>query len=180
MQPSDGLALAGIVAAIFATFLTYRTGKEARESAERQAARTIEATSAEARATRLFERRKDVYEQVLDYAYRIDQSIDRIAPIVTWDGMPTPPTFPSEDEMRRQNARTSAWGSRELRDKLAELKEAVQEFQSAVNLYYRFIEEYGEQSEESREQWPVADANRWVVKALVKEVVEQANADLAR
>jgi hypothetical protein len=178
MEAGVGIALGGIVLSIFTVYFNYLNGKDAREDARALARETREAQATEARSARIHESRKAVYVEILEYVFRTEDSVDRTEPLLTWDGMPVPPEWPSEDEIRRQNARTSAFGSAPLRDKLRELKTAVQEFQGAV--FELRVERDGPgRATNIGELYQKVAAKRDVVKAAVKEAIEVANRELA-
>jgi hypothetical protein len=175
MTASEGLAFAGIILSALLGYLGYRTGREARVDARELAREARDSAADEARKARLFERRKDVYEEVLEYAYRTEDSVDRTEPLVTWKGAPGPPAWPTEDEVRRQNARTAAWGSKELLGKLIELKQATQEFQGAVFVLMSNRAAEMESGDDVKKVW----TTRETVKALVEDVIELVNQELA-
>jgi hypothetical protein len=177
---TEGLAFAGIVVALVSTYLTYRTGKEARDDAHKLATENRTATAEEARAARLFDARKAVYVDVMDYVYRIEDFVSRTESVLTWEGMPGPPEFPPEDEQRRQSAQTAAFGSKAILDKLMEFKRAGQDFQGAVWLLQGQRKHFGLHSNEAIEAWQAVEAKRQVVKGMVLELMALVNADLAR
>jgi len=176
MTASDWIALAGIALSAFLGWLGYRTGNDARSDAHRLATEAAERASRDARAARLFERRKDVYEEVLDYVYRTEDTVDRTEPLITWPAAPGPPSWPSEDEVRRQNARTAAWGSAELLERLLALKSASQEFQGAVLSLGSKREVGMEKAEDVKD----VQGKREAVKSRVKELIDLVNAELSK
>jgi len=178
MSPSDGIALTSLVVAALATYLTYRTGREAREDAHALARETREAQAEEARAARLHEARKTVYVEVLEYGYLTLDTVERTEPFMSWEGAPGPPEWPSDDELRRQSARTAAFGSPQVRNKLLELKDAVRQFRSAV--FMRQAERMPGAHPQDVGTFQKLDEARARVRALVEEVIELANEELTR
>jgi hypothetical protein len=176
MTAAEGIAFASLVATIFATYLTYRTGKEARADAHALATEAAERAAADARAARLFDRRKDVYEEILEYAYRVEDGVRRTEPALTWMGMPGPPDWPSEDEVRQQNARSAAWGSPELIAKLIDLKKATQEFQGAVFI----LRTNRDAGVATVDEMTDVETKRETVTALVDDIQKAVNEELAR
>jgi len=176
MTASDWIALAGIALSALLGWLGYRTGNEARKDAHRLATEAADRASRDAREARLFERRKDVYEEVLEYVYRTEDTVDRTEPLFTWAGAPGPPAWPTEDEVRRQNARTAAWGSPELLGKLLALKTAVQEFQGAVFVLASKRPAGTEKAEDVLD----VQQKREAVKALVKDLIDHVNDELRK
>jgi hypothetical protein len=132
MTTTEWIALAGIGLSAFLGWLAYQTGRDARKDAHALAKETREAQSGDARAARLHERRKDIYVEVLEYALLTEDTVDRIEPLMTWDGAPGPPEWPNDDELRRQSARVLAVASRDVREKLYEMKRAYQAFRAAA------------------------------------------------
>jgi hypothetical protein len=174
MTATEGLALAGIVLSAFLGYLSYRTARDGRDDAHKLAIETRAAAADDARRARLFERRKDVYEDMLEYSYRIEDTVARTEPEVSWEGMPGPPEWPAEDEARRQSARIAAWGSTELREKLKAQRKALQEFQGAVFIF-RSNRDGGVATMEDMQK--MSDT-RAAVRALVKDIVELVNEEL--
>lgn len=142
--------------------------QDRRDDLARKAAATA------AREARLLDQRKDVYEEILEYAYRTEDTVDRTEPLITWAGAPGPPAWPSEDEVRRQNARTATWGSPLMRAKLLELKGAVQAFQGSVFI----LQTNRPGGLETAEQVKEVGRKREVVKRIVKELIDLANQEL--
>ncbi len=174
MDGPTGVALAGIALSMFLGYLSYRTARDAREDAARQAQATRDATVGEARASRLFAERRVAYAPVLGYVYTVSDYVDRTAPFLTFDGAPGPPAFPSDDELRRLNATAALWCTAELLDVLMRLRDAAGKFQGEVmslDLAHRA-------DINTAEHWAQTQAAREAVRALVREAGDRARADL--
>lgn len=195
MTATEGLAFAGIIVALVGTYLTYRTGKEARDDAHKVATESRAAASDDARAARLFDARRSVYIDIMDYVYLIETWVDRTEPFFSVAGEPGPPAFPSEEEQRHQSAAIAAFGSPAIRSKLFDFKKAVREFQFAVWALHSEEERWKHLAElhdagitppdpapedEERDYRRELTDKRAAVSAMVLELMELVNADLAR
>jgi hypothetical protein len=178
MTATEGLAFAGLVLSLFLGYLGYRTAKDARIDAREQAAEGRKAEAEKDRAARLFDARRSVYVDVMDYAFRIETFADRTDPIITFGNDPPPPPFPPEEEQRRQSAAIAAFGSPAIRAKLVEFKKAASEFQASVFLLHSFRQTHGEHSNEQLQQWQVVEQKRQALKALVLDIIELVNEEL--
>jgi hypothetical protein len=177
MTAADWIAIGSLIVTGIATYLTYRTGKDAREDAPTLATETRDAQSADARRTRLFDARKALYVELLQYAFRSEDSVDRTEPMISWEGMPSPPVDPPEEDLRALNARTAAFGSANVLASLARLKEAMQKFDKAV---FMLRSERGAlmRPEEMAQYLNDLEDRRRDVKARIKELLAIANAEL--
>jgi hypothetical protein len=129
---TEWLALGGLVLSGVLGVLGFLTGREAREDARTSARETREAASNDARAARLFDARRSVYIETMDYVYLVETWVDRTEPFMSLAGELGPPEFPSEEDARRQSAAIATLGSRAIRTKLDDYRKAVREFQFAV------------------------------------------------
>ena len=180
MSGAEVIALAGIGLSFFLGYLSYRTAKDGRDDAHKLATESRAAASDDARATRLFDARREVYVDVMDYVYRIETYVSRTEPIMSSVNDPPPPTFPPEEEQRRQSAAIAAFGSPAIRAKLMEFKVAGNDFQGSVWVLHGQREHFGQHSNEALQEWKVVQEKREAMKAMVLELIELVNADLAR
>jgi hypothetical protein len=193
MDGPTGVALGGIVLSMLLGYLGYRTARDARDDAHKLATETRAAASDDARTARLFDARRSVYVDVMDYVYRIETYVDRIEPVWSWEGAPGPPAFPSEEEQRRQSADIATVGSAAMLAKLDEYKEAAQQFEFAVAAFQNHkaqvkhwveLRDIGvnapEPEDKERDYRKDVTDRRADVKAMVRELATLMNADLAR
>jgi hypothetical protein len=172
------VALAGIALSAFLGWLNYQQSKEARQEAAAQAREAREHEAATDRETRLWDQRKAVYVEILEYTYRLEDLVHRTEPIISFGGDPPPPEWPKEDDLRAQSARTAAWGSPALLAKLLELKDAARAFQGDVWLLRAERDGPGRSKDGGIGQWQKVEEQRKLIKALVKDVVELAGREL--
>jgi hypothetical protein len=192
---TEGLAFGALILSLFLGYLSYRTSREGRTDAHELATESRRAAGEEARAARLFEARRSVYVDVMEYVYLIEDFVIRTEPLMTFEGDPGPPAFPPEEEQRRQSAAIAAFGSPAMRDRLRDFKEAGRQFQFAVWAFHdeqaRLKHEYDLRRVQQRESDPEPVDNernyredvrqkRQAVNDLVLDIIELVNAELAR
>lgn len=177
MSEGTLVALAGIALSALLGWLNYQQGKDARQEAAVLARETRQHDAASSRETRLWDQRKAVYVEILEYTYRVEDLVHRTEPIISFTNDPPPPDWPKDDELRAQSARTAAWGSPAMLAKLMELKDATRKFQGDVWLL-RVERERPTDKTQPISQWKVVEDSRNVVKALVKDVVDLAGREL--
>jgi hypothetical protein len=178
MSATEGLAFGGLILSLFLGYLNYRANREARDDTHALARESRQATGEEARAARLFDARRSVYVDAMDYAFLIETIADRMEPIFSMGaGDPAPPDFPPEAEQRRQSAQVAVFGSKAVRDKLMELKRATIQFRSAV-WRLRSERQFEEHGKAVSDAWSAVGEKRDALKALVVELIELINAEL--
>jgi hypothetical protein len=171
---SDVIALVAVIVGPIVGLLTGLRLHEAQAKSEGE----------RVRLARVHSNRKETYVDVLEYVYRIRDYVERTEPIVSFEGDPKPPTLPTDEDMRRLRARLGAFGSKTVRDELAEVARLA-------NSFLRAVEERKELREEAREERKPgrgpeltaarekAEGLRNAVREAVEHLVEQANGELA-
>jgi hypothetical protein len=113
------VGVAGVAATAWSAWLQHVS---ARELSERQQ----EHERGLARGARLFERRADVYEEMLRLLYPWMERVDATEPFITFAGQPPDP--PGTDEWRAMHIRLRTYGSREVADAYDVFGEAIRSF----------------------------------------------------
>jgi hypothetical protein len=128
-QPSEWIALVGLAVAalgiIVGPLIGYRTAQAIQD---RKAASDAEL----ARRSRVQSNREATYVDVLEYAIRTAQGVERTEPIMSYEGAPGPPDPLPDTELRALEARVRAFGSSDVRGALKRFGEAAQAFHIAA------------------------------------------------
>ena len=156
-------AFGGLGGAVVTGLMTWRVAIGQREH-ERQLAR-------EARRQARLEK---TYHRTLEHLFLLEEVVARTEPIISFEGEPGPPDFPSEAAMRRLNAEVAVFGSKEIREKLRELSKLMSGFQAAV----WELRASRKAQEPKAELWQKVEDRRKAFRALHAEIIEMANTEL--
>jgi len=170
---SDVIALAAI---IVGPIVTLWAGLKIQERQTTNAAEM-------ARRARIQANRQETYVDILEQTFRIQDLVDRTAPTFKMSGDPDPPPPMPDDALRRLNARTAAFGSRDMLDSLKAYMGLVREWSAAAWMLenMRTTGAALTQSPSAKnlvDYWRELEEKRTAVRAAFAELSELANREL--
>ena len=129
---ADYVALAatigGSVVAVAGVGATVWSGWQQRKSANELADREHAHERDLARGARLFQRRAEVYEELLGFLMTVNERVNATVPVMTFSGQPEPPEMPSREKWLAMEARVRTVRSAALADAYEEWRAAVNDF----------------------------------------------------
>jgi len=130
-----------------------------------------------ARRARVQANRAAHYVDMLEQLFRTQDYVDRTEPMMMMAGDPGPPAFPSDDEIRKLNARTAAFGSPPMQELLTNHRRLVKAWQISV-WQLRDMKQTG-MGKSLTDAHLDMEAKRAAVRESFDAVMERANKELA-
>jgi hypothetical protein len=151
--------------------------RQQRESAKDLAGLQHEHERDLARGARLFDRRSDVYEAMIDYVQVWWERIADTEPIFRAAGAPDPPEAPGPDEWRPMYVRLRTFGSPEVTALYEEFSQRTQDFFIQAGLLRAAMNQRG--SRQEPEPWEETQDARVRVKDTFDRLQRRVSEELA-